>query len=82
MRFLLFVSVVISTPSSVWAQLCDGEPCPGRIWNPPAFQWDQQVLYIPTRDEHFITTTESTFAAGGLVGRLLGPGGTLTGGDR
>ncbi len=78
-RSLLFASVVISTPSSAWAQLCVGELCPGRIWNPPAFQWDMEALYIPTRDEYFMATTEWTFAAGGLVGRFLSPDGTLPG---
>ena len=76
-RSLLFVVVVISTPSSVWAQLCDGELCPGRIWNPPNFQWDQRVLYVPTQDAYFVATTEWTFVSGGLVGRFVRPDATL-----
>jgi hypothetical protein len=80
LRFLLVLGS-LAQPAVSWAQqYCNGELCPGRIWNPTAYQWDQNVQYVPSRDEYLMATTEWTFNAGGLVGRFIRPDGTLSGG--
>ena len=55
-RNILLLFALTAAASYAEAQTCGGELCPGRIWNPPDFQFDQQALYVPTRDEYFIAT--------------------------
>ncbi|MGH9334137.1 MAG: hypothetical protein ACRD21_10350, partial [Vicinamibacteria bacterium] len=75
---LLFL---VAAPGSLEAQLCNGELCPGRIFNPPNLQWDQQGLYVPSRDQYLIATTTWSFPIGDLVGQFLNVDGTAAGGQ-
>ena len=78
-RYIVLFFAWAAAASYAEAQTCFGELCPGRIWNPPAFQWDIEGVYVPTRDEYFVATTEwtlsSTPSSGGLVGRFLDSNG-------
>ena len=78
-RYIVLFFAWAAAASHAEAQTCFGELCPGRIWDPPAFQWDIEGVYVPTRDEYFVATTEWTFTSGGLVGRFLDPNGAFTG---
>jgi hypothetical protein len=73
----LVVAAGLSSSPSAFAQLCGGELCPGRIWDPAGLQYFQDATYNPDTDQYLLVTSTYAGETGQPLAALLNTDGSI-----
>ncbi len=76
-RYLLVVACLFSIDAPSFAEVCGLELCPGRIRNPPGWQFTQATAYNENQDDYLLATTSN----GSSIAYRMDPEGNLISGE-